>query len=100
MKGRARGARDAMIGPEHLLAAVKGDCLEGLAARMRACERDVPLGVPILSRDYAGESARVEQVADGYENRVATPDPERTAWEEIILDVDDQQRRIRNRHHR
>ena len=88
----ATRALHAVIGPQHLLTVVEPDRRKRHLA-MRRSERDVARRVPVLRQQDVVE-ARSETVDNG-DDFVAALDRQLTARQEVVLDIDDQQQRVR-----
>ena len=91
-----RGCRDAVVGPEHLVAIGHGDCVVRLPAGMLAGEGRMVRRVPVLRRERMLEA--VEQPVDNGDDGVAVRDGQLSTRHEGGLDVDQPQDVILHRH--
>ena len=89
VKARPRRSLHAVVRPQNLRAVRDLDRVERAPAGMRAGERSMPGGMPVLGQDHMGEGSR--QPVDRGDDRVAVGHRERAARAEIVLDIDDQQ---------
>jgi hypothetical protein len=85
------GALHAVVGPKDLFVSVQLDGLHGLLALVGAGEGHVTGRMPVLGSDDHAELAVAHELAEWFDDRVATLDGQASAGHEVGLHVDDQQ---------
>src|SRR6266436_2023194 len=89
VQARPLGPLDTVVRPQDLRTIRDLDRIERALSGVRAGERSMSRGVPVLGQDHVGEGSR--QSVDRRDDRIAVGNCERSTGAEIVLDIDDQQ---------